>query len=593
MVKHIAWIGAEEKELEKKIFSEYSTDNIRKHIEYLTTLRRMAGTEDELQAARYIENALDGYGIDSQIHEFDAYISHPGKAELEIIAPFKKSIPCLPRIFITPSPPEGLEAEVVFVGSGSDENYQKVNAQGKIVLVMPGPHAGRVIAAQKAEAQGAIAQIHITKAKPGVIGCGQTRNIWGNPAPETLDKVPKTPAVAICYEDGNDLAELIQKGAVVVRLKADAWRGFGKIRVPVGKIPGAEEPEKFFLLAGHYCSWFIGATDNSAANALMLEMARIFSRYRRHLKRGIRLAWWSGHEQGTYAGSTWYLDTFWDEIRDHGIGYLAMDGIGRIGSSGFDPQNTEEIRKFYESVIRDVLGLETQSKRVSKIGDQSYLGMGLPSFTGKPGFTDEQKAGDLDPVWYGHTAEDTLDKLDMDLIRVPFKVNSAAILRLCNGPVLPYDFITVADMFETGLDDIQKVNPSALNLDAVTSLLEQFKGNVKALHLMIDTVLTQYEKKKNRPDLEDRFKAINTCLIKLGRILMPVLATQAGKYGQDPMGTPFRPIPILRPIEKLERMDSENEEYKALRTLLVRERNKLSDALNWANRPLNFLLTGS
>ncbi len=123
--------------------------------------------------------------------------------------------------------------------------------------------------------------------------------------------------------------------------------------------------------------------------------------------------------------------------------------------------------------------------------------------------------------------------------------------------------------------------------------LEKFKGNVKALHLKIDKLLTQYEKEKSRPDLEDRFKEINACLMKLGRILMPVLATQAGKYGQDPMGTPFRPIPILRPVEKLNRIDSENEEYKALHTLLVRERNKLSDALNWANRLLNNQLTES
>jgi hypothetical protein len=81
--------------------------------------------------------------------------------------------------------------------------------------------------------------------------------------------------------------------------------------------------------------------------------------------------------------------------------------------------------------------------------------------------------------------------------------------------------------------------------------------------------------------------------MKLGRILMPVLATRAGKYGQDPMGTAFRPIPILQPVEKLNGMDSENEEYKALRTLLVRERNKLSDAINSANGLLNTMLTGS
>jgi len=590
MAKHIAWTEPEAKQLEQDIFSEYDPGRIRKHIEYLTTLRRIAGTEDELKAAQYIKRCLDEYQVASEIHEFDAYISQPGKAALEILAPVQKSIACLPRIFITSTPPEGVEAELVSVGKGSDEDYQKVTVRGKIVLVEPGPHAGRVLAAQKAESEGAAAQVQITRAKAGAIGMGQARYVWGNPTPDTLDKVPKTAAVAVGYDDGRYLQQLAQKGPLRVRLKAQAWRGFKKIRVPVGCIPGRTEPEKFFLLAGHYCSWFIGATDNSAADALMLEMARIFSKYRQRLKRSVRIAWWSGHEQGTYAGSTWYLDTFWDDIRDHAIAYLAMDGIGRIASSGFDPQNTEEIRKFYEAVIKDTLGLDTRSKRVPKIGDQSYLGIGIPSFTGKPGFTPQQKAAEFDPVWYGHTAEDTLDKLDMDLIAIPFKVNTASILRLCNNPVLPFDFISVAEKFKTALDDIRQANSPAVDLSAIFTALEKFQDKVTVLHAKIEDLLTENEKNPNRHGPGDAFQKVNTTLMALGRILMPVLATKAGRYGQDPMGTPFKPIPILQPLLELNAMAPDTEAYQALRTLLARARNELSDTLHSANRLLDDFL---
>ena len=82
MEKHISWVEAEEKEFEKKVLSEYSRDEIRKHLEYLTTLIRRAGTEDELKAAKYIKARLDEYGVESEIYEFDAYISLPGKATL-------------------------------------------------------------------------------------------------------------------------------------------------------------------------------------------------------------------------------------------------------------------------------------------------------------------------------------------------------------------------------------------------------------------------------------------------------------------------------------------------------------------------------
>jgi hypothetical protein len=587
MDKHISWLDAEERELEKKVEADYSVDEVRKHLEYLTTLTRMAGTGDELKAAHYIKGKLDEYGVDSEIYEFDAYISHPGKAELEVLSPVQKFLSCLPWIFITPTPPEGIEAELISVGKGWDKDYQGVDVRGKIVLVEPGAREVRVEAAQKAEERGAAAQIHITRGKRRAINFGQTRNTWGSPTQETIGKVPKTPAVAICSEDGSYLEELTRKGAVVVRLEADAWRGYKKIRLPVGTLEGMREPEKYVLLAGHYCSWFIGATDNAAANSLMLEMARIFSKHRKHLGRGIKFAWWSGHEQGAYAGSTWYLDTFWDDIRDNAIAYVVMDGIGRIGSSGFDPRDTEEIRKFYEGIIKDVLGLEAKSKRVLKSGDQSYLGVGLPSFKGKPGFAAEQTGGiDVDPVWYGHTAEDTLDKVDMDLIRIPFRVNAVSILRLCNNPVLPFDFVTVAEAFADGLNDLQKASKSGLDMTSLMRHAEALRKNVEALNKTMDENLSAYEKNRRDAGLEGKFKEINACLMELGRILMPVLSTKTGKYGQDPMGTKFRPIPVLQPLKNLNDMDSDSEVYKALHTSLVRERNKVSDTLNLANRIL-------
>ena len=56
MGKHIAWLDEKEKRLEKKVLAEYSSDEVRKHLDYLTTLTRIAGTEDERKAANYIKS---------------------------------------------------------------------------------------------------------------------------------------------------------------------------------------------------------------------------------------------------------------------------------------------------------------------------------------------------------------------------------------------------------------------------------------------------------------------------------------------------------------------------------------------------------
>ncbi|MFC1816524.1 M28 family peptidase [Thermodesulfobacteriota bacterium] len=580
MEKHIVWLDAKEKKLEKKVLAEYSSDEVRRHLEYLTTLTRMAGTEDELRAARYITGKLDEYGVDSDIYEFDAYISHPGKAELEILSPVQKSFPCLPNAFIASTPPAGIEAELMFLGNGLEADYQGVDARGKIVIGEPGTGVtAQVDMARIAEENGAVAQIHISHAREREIRIMQLRNTWGSPTPETMDKVPQTPVISICNEDGKYLTGLTKKGSVVARLKADAWRGYKKIIHPIGTLRGVREPEKYVLFGAHYCSWYIGATDNAVANALLLEMARIFSKYRKGLGRGIRFAWWAGHTQGTYAGSTWYLDNFWEDVRDNALAYLNMDGLGKIGSSGFEARNTEDIRKFNEIVIKEALGLNIKSVRVTKIGDQSFWGMGLPSSTGRP-------VTAMGGGWYNHTVEDTLDKVDMEGIIPTFKVNAVSILRLCNNPILPFEFVTTAQAFKARLSELQNADKSDLDLASLMSQVEALEEKVKALNRDIERTLSAYQKKGVDKVLEGELKEINTCLMKLSRILIPALYSKAGKYNQDPMGSKYNPIPTLQPLEELNLMDSDSEEYKALRTSLVRERNKLSDDISLANRIL-------
>jgi Iap family predicted aminopeptidase len=307
MEKNNNWL-AEEKELEKKVLAEYLPGEVRKHFEFLTTLTRRAGTEDELKAANYIKQKLDEYGVNAEVYEIDAYISLPGEAEIEVLSPVVKSIPCLPRTFIPPTPPGGVEAELISLGKGLEQDYQGRDVRGKIVLVEPAYREGRLEVALIAEQKGSVAQIHVTPGTSQAMAFGQLRFTWGNPTPETIDKVPKIPAVSIRNSNGRYLAELTKTGPVVVRLKADTWRGYRNIKLPMGFVTGEQEPEKFVLFGGHYCSWFLGASDNAAANSLMLEMARIFQKHRKHLGRSIRFAWWAGHEQGTYAGSTWYGD---------------------------------------------------------------------------------------------------------------------------------------------------------------------------------------------------------------------------------------------------------------------------------------------
>ena len=591
MDKHICWLDAEQKDLEEKVLAEYSSDEVWQHLQYLTTLTRRAGTDDELKAANYISQKLEEYGIEREIHELDAYVSLPEDAELKIFHPVQKLLPCLPAAFTAPTPPEGIEADLISLMKHRGEDHKNTDVRGKVVLI-GGNKESRSEAEYIVSKGRAAAHIYVTPGKSKTISMVNLRKTWGSPTPQTIDEDPRTPAISICNEDGRYLLELMKNSRVVVNVKARAWRGYKKIRLPTGTLRGTKDVQKFVLVAGHYCSWFTGATDNAAADSLLLEMGRIFSKYRKRLSRGIRFAWWSGHEQGTFAGSTWYVDNFWDDLRDDAIAYLSMDSIGRTGSVGFETRNTEEVRKFHETVVGNVLSLEVKSERITKRGDQSFHGMGLPSFTGKPDLIVED-SGDMfvEPAWYRHSIEDTLDKLDVDLIRIPFEVNTVSILRLCNNPVLPFEFVTMADVLKDALNDLRKDNKSAIDLTSLVAQVKILKKRAESLNKRINRNLSVYESKQKDKVLETKFDEINACLMELSRILIPILSTGAGKYSQDPWGTPFKPIPILQPLKQLNAMASGSDEYRALRTLLVRHRNEVSDALDSANRLLGTVLS--
>jgi N-acetylated-alpha-linked acidic dipeptidase len=75
--------------------------------------------------------------------------------------------------------------------------------------------------------------------------------------------------------------------------------------VVVAEVRGRIEPEQFELVDGHVDSWHVGIGDNATGDATLLEVARALQAHRDQLARSVRIAWWSGHSHGRYAGSAW------------------------------------------------------------------------------------------------------------------------------------------------------------------------------------------------------------------------------------------------------------------------------------------------
>ena len=68
----------------------------------------------------------------------------------------------------------------------------------------------------------------------------------------------------------------------------------------VGEIPGGAKTNEIVMIGAHFDSWHrrTGATDNGAGSAVMIEVMRILKALNLQLDRTVRIALWSGEEQG-------------------------------------------------------------------------------------------------------------------------------------------------------------------------------------------------------------------------------------------------------------------------------------------------------
>jgi hypothetical protein len=174
-----------------------------------------------------------------------------------------------------------------------------------------------------------------------------------------------------------------------------------------------------------------------------------------------------------------------------------------------------------------------------------------------------------------------MDKVDMEAEMRAVRVYATSILRLCNNTILPFEVVTVADETLTALGELQARAKGVIDLSTLMSKAERLKDEAARLSAKTNEI-----SKHGRGGQEPRgVSEVNNCLMRLSRILNPILYTAVGRYEQDRYGASYltKPIPVLQSVSELASLDPDSTEYKALRTKLTREMNKVSDALEEAS----------
>jgi hypothetical protein len=576
-------------DFERRVLGEISKERLWRHVEWFAKVgEKLSGTAENERSVDYILGVLKEYGVEAEAPEFDAWLGFPRlfEAEVKVLEPERRDLDC---VSLAQCASASVEGDLVYVGGGGLEDYEGLDARGKVVLVdFSKPPARPWKNYVAGVLKGAVGQIVISHAGPKrALNRGTVKSVWGNPIPENIDDIGRIPAASICREDGEYLMRLLERGVVRVRMRAEGLRGFHQTRQPIARVAGST-PE-FVLLGSHMDAWGAAATCNALGCASTLEAARLMTKHRSHLRRGLELLWFQGHETGIMTGSTWYLDNFWENLNSNCVAYLNNDTTNMIHSTIYTADGDPVIRDFLVSTVHELAeeeGAPFREPRLkyipSKTGDQSFYGIGIPSARVQMTFTPEarEEVGAGGGWWY-HSEHDTLDKCDPETMHMAEKAQTLVLLRLCTLPLLPYRIERLAEWTLDALNEIEELGKGAVSLGGLKERAEVFKE--KAAELDEATARLTEKLEKGAKGLGDEVRAANGCMMRVSRVMNPVNYTLRGRYDQDYYGAEYvQPIPVLRTVSELAALNPDATEYKTLRTKLVRARNAVSDALREA-----------
>lgn len=212
-------------------------------------------------------------------------------------------------------------------------------------------------------------------------------------------KVPKLiPQIALSNDNYNRLMRMLEQGEkprMAVRLEVNFQDDDLMSYNTIAEIPGSDLKDEVVMLGAHLDSWHTGtgATDNAAGVAMMMEAVRIIKALNLQPRRTIRIALWSGEEQGLL-GSRAYVQKHLGPVEGGAVGvapkfkpeyekfnvYFNSDsGTGRI--RGIFLQGNESLRPFFREWLAPLSELGASTITLSNSGGSDFLAfdaVGLP-----------------------------------------------------------------------------------------------------------------------------------------------------------------------------------------------------------------------
>ncbi|HET8925932.1 MAG TPA: M20/M25/M40 family metallo-hydrolase [Candidatus Acidoferrum sp.] len=375
---------------------------------------RVSGTPKMAEAVKWGEAAFRAAGIDVHTERYTLPVTwSEGETRLELLGAVKFPVRLKAEGWSPATPAGGIEASVVDVGYGNEDDFARAGATAKGAILLVHSDIGSTWADLFNEylrppdiishaLKGGASAILWMGARERLLLYRHTNSLAGE-----IDRIPQA---VLAREDAMRLVRTIATYPGKVHVHFDMPNKIGgpvEQENVVGEIRGYEKPDEIVILGAHLDSWELGtgALDNGCNAALVIEAARAIKATGLLPRRTIRFVLFSGEEQGT-VGSFEYVKAHRAELDKIRAMITYDSGIGRV--TGYSLGGRRDI----EAGVREVLKPLESWGANNHTYDASF---GTDNFDfmleGVPTLVANQEEAKYLPNY--HAASDTLDKVDM------------------------------------------------------------------------------------------------------------------------------------------------------------------------------------
>jgi Iap family predicted aminopeptidase len=457
---------------------------------------RYAGTPAGSEASNLVFTAFSRLGLNPVYDEFPVMGWNYRKSSLNLNDPDKIKIRVNPLHGTPPTPPDGIKAEIIYVGSATRQDLEGKNLSGRIALVEADLEVipWYTEAADQCQRRGALAVVFFIKSFFGSTPNGET--FW------TIDLSGariNIPVLNTPVNDGRKLKEMllaskskpIQCSLVSqIEIIPDA-RG----KNVIGSITGNKYPGEYIIISAHTDAYFSGFQDDALPVGLLVAMARAMKESRYKPDRTILFIAFDSEECGRTGTHYSWLAGSWHYAKKHSplwkgrvVGNVNLELLAAKDKDYFAIRSSDTLYTFIDAISRK-LKLSAHSRNdgvinsINPWNDEWSLSIfGVPTLTPNFQYQLVSRPDEVNIIDYYHSQLDDEHHASFAKYADCARVFTTITLRMDRQPLNPYDLSLTPAHYLSSLNQ-KTLNGQGYD-DSLKNAAESFALKAKKLRDM-------------------------------------------------------------------------------------------------------------